>query len=128
MHELRCVETAFAARYPMTKNDKNKKETIDWFTGPENLLRHKGDIYDTIELINYQFRNEEGRLLEIKDQFFDQKNCDRCGGSLEIRTMSCFTEETICSDCSEKEDTIKNNMRQKGLYPDDYEGCGYIPQ
>ena len=64
----------------------------------------------------------------MKDTFFDQKNCDRCGGSLEIRTMSWFTEETICPDCSEKEDNIKRDMRQKGLNPDDYDGCGHIPQ
>ena len=64
----------------------------------------------------------------MKDQFFDQSNCDRCGGSLEIRTMSWFTEETICPDCSDKEDVMKRDMRERGLNPDDYEGCGYIPE
>ena len=64
----------------------------------------------------------------MKDQFFDQSNCDRCGGSLDIRIMSWFTEETLCDSCSHKEDAIKKDIRKKGENPDDYEGCGYIPE
>ena len=62
------------------------------------------------------------------DDFFKKENCDRCGNNLNIRTMSWFTDETICSVCSDKEDRIKQQMRMKGLNPDDYEGCGYIPE
>lgn len=41
------------------------------------------------------------------DKFFTQKNCDRCGGSLDSgRIMSMFNEEFICMECKEKE--IKN--------------------
>ena len=62
------------------------------------------------------------------DKFFDQRNCDRCGGTLEVRIMSWFTEETICSDCSKKESVIKKDMMRNGKNPDDFEGCGYIPE
>jgi hypothetical protein len=38
------------------------------------------------------------------DQFFSQKYCDRCGGSLEGgRTISMFNEQCICMSCKEKE-------------------------
>ena len=60
------------------------------------------------------------------DPFFTAENCDRCNGSLKIRTMSWFTEETICVDCSAKERVIKNELRVKG-YSNALEGCGYIP-
>jgi hypothetical protein len=42
--------------------------------------------------------------------------------------MSWFTEERICIPCSEKEDDIKKKLREKGLDPLKYEGCGYIPE
>ncbi len=38
------------------------------------------------------------------DKFFTQKNCDRCGKSLEGgRIMSMFNEDCICMDCKDKE-------------------------
>lgn len=38
------------------------------------------------------------------DRFFTQKNCDRCGGSLEGgRIMSMYNEDCLCNDCKEKE-------------------------
>lgn len=38
------------------------------------------------------------------DKFFSQKNCDRCGGSLEQgRTMSMYNEDCICMKCKEEE-------------------------
>lgn len=38
------------------------------------------------------------------DNFFTQKHCDRCGGSLDSgRTMSRFNEDCICMECSRKE-------------------------
>lgn len=43
------------------------------------------------------------------DRFFTQKNCDRCGGSLENgRIMSMFNEDCICLDCKDKETKDKN--------------------
>ena len=60
------------------------------------------------------------------DRFFTQTRCDRCGKELEARTMSWFTKETICLDCSKKEQVIKAKLREKGLA--DGEGCGYIPE
>ena len=59
--------------------------------------------------------------------FFHQKTCDRCNKPLDGRTMSWFTEETICLDCSRKEDILKRRMKKAGMNPDDYEGIGYIP-
>lgn len=60
------------------------------------------------------------------DNFFNIKNCQRCGNDLKVRTMSWFTEETICMTCSDKEATIKSELRAKGIN-DALEGCGYIP-
>lgn len=38
------------------------------------------------------------------DRFFNQKYCDRCGGSLEGgRIMSMFNEQCICMSCKDKE-------------------------
>jgi hypothetical protein len=59
------------------------------------------------------------------DTFFTKTNCDRCNQPLEVRTMSWFTTETICMECSKKEDEIKTKLKQKNL--PDAEGCGFIP-
>ena len=38
------------------------------------------------------------------DRFFNQKYCDRCGGSLEGgRIKSMFNEQCICMSCKDKE-------------------------
>ena len=64
----------------------------------------------------------------MKDCFFTKTRCDRCHNFLTAgRTMSWFTEETICMDCSIKEDEIKQNMRIENIDPSQYEGCGSIP-
>jgi hypothetical protein len=62
-----------------------------------------------------------------KDTFFSQSNCDRCGSKLVARITSWFTTETICLDCSAKEDKIKEMLKGQGKNPSDFEGCGYIP-
>jgi hypothetical protein len=50
-----------------------------------------------------------------EDRFFTQPNCDRCGGDLRGgRTMSWFTQETICMGCSDKERDIKRQLREAG--------------
>ena len=63
----------------------------------------------------------------MEDKFFSQKHCDRCGGDLISRTMSWFTQETICLSCSVREDEIKEKLREIGEDSSKYEGCGYIP-
>lgn len=40
----------------------------------------------------------------MKDTFFTQTTCDRCGGSLQSgRTMSMYSTECICIECKKKE-------------------------
>lgn len=63
-----------------------------------------------------------------RDRFFDLERCERCGGDLKIRTMSWFTDQTICLKCSDKETEIKKKLREAGLNPDQYEGIGYVPK
>lgn len=60
------------------------------------------------------------------DAFFTKTKCDRCGGTLDIRTLSWFTEETICGDCQLKERDLKLKLRKAGK--GDMEGCGYVPK
>ncbi len=59
------------------------------------------------------------------DRFFDAKYCDRCGSELRSRTMSWFTDATICMDCKLSEDAVRKQLPSNGK---DYEGCGYIPE
>lgn len=48
------------------------------------------------------------------DRFFTQRNCDRCGGSLEKgRIMSMFNEDCICLDCKDKETRDENYERAR---------------
>ena len=70
---------------------------------------------------NYWIRDSEE-----KDNFFTAEYCERCHNKLNERITSWFTNATICTDCSEKEDKLKKNMRKHGLNPDFYEGCGRI--
>ena len=43
------------------------------------------------------------------DRFFTQKRCDRCGGDLKNgRTMSAFSTDCICIDCSDIEKLDKD--------------------
>jgi len=64
------------------------------------------------------------------DDFFISRPCDRCGSesARTMHIMSWFTEERICIPCSGKEDEIKKKMREKGMNPSSYEGCGYVPK
>ena len=62
------------------------------------------------------------------DTFFSQRNCDRCHRPMNrVKTMSWFTNETICLDCAEGEDEVKQRIRAQGMNPMGYEGCGYLP-
>lgn len=61
----------------------------------------------------------------MQDTFFTQQNCDRCNKDLHVRTMSWFTAETICGDCSDVEKEIKKKLPLNGRQ---HEGCGYVPK
>jgi len=60
-----------------------------------------------------------------EDKFFSKTKCDRCAKDLKAFTMSWFTDEAICMDCSEQETQIKKKLPEGGK---DYEGCGYLPE
>lgn len=64
----------------------------------------------------------------MNDRFFTKTNCDRCKRQLDSRIMSWFTEETICTNCSNIEDQIKSKIKEQGENPSNYEGCGEIPK
>lgn len=62
------------------------------------------------------------------DTFFSQRDCDRCHRPINrVKTVSWFTNETICLECAEGEDEVKKRIRAKGMNPMGYEGCGYVP-
>jgi hypothetical protein len=63
-----------------------------------------------------------------KDAFFSQESCDRCGIRLAARTMSWFTDETICTECAHSESALKSRLRAAGIDPDELEGCGCLPE
>ena len=67
---------------------------------------------------------EDKRILA----FLFIKECERCGVSLRSRAMSWFTLQTICGDCLRKEKLLRSRMREKGIDPGRYEGCGFIPE
>ena len=67
---------------------------------------------------------EDKRILA----FLFLKECERCGCSLQSRGMSWFTLQTICGDCLRKEKAIRTRMREQGQDPNQYEGCGYVPE
>ena len=62
----------------------------------------------------------------MRDRLFDATHCERCHADLSntARTMSWFTEETICSTCSDVESMIRKQLPNYGC---DHEGCGYVP-
>ena len=64
--------------------------------------------------------------MKTSDPFFSQSTCDRCPNNLSVRIMSWFNKDTICMECSQKENEIKKKLREKGI-EDAMEGCGYIP-
>ena len=61
----------------------------------------------------------------MSDDFFTKTNCDRCNKPLTSRTMSWFTEDTICMTCSAKESEIKTQLVIDGKGT--MEGCGFVP-
>jgi len=61
----------------------------------------------------------------MKDKFFSKTKCDRCGKDLNGFTISFFTEDAICMDCSTKESDLKKKLPDGGKH---YAGIGYVPQ
>lgn len=62
-----------------------------------------------------------------QDEFYAAVKCPRCGNSLAVRTMSAFNFETICLECSAREERAKAKLRELKLSLAEYEGCGFIP-
>lgn len=58
------------------------------------------------------------------DGFFDKEYCERCHGSLEVRTTSWFNEETICLTCSRWEDEI---IEERSESKSRLEAIGHVP-
>lgn len=66
--------------------------------------------------------------MTVSDSFYQKTNCDRCNRILISRIMSWFTDEALCGECSDIERKLKTQMKEKGMNPYEYEGCGYIPK
>lgn len=56
--------------------------------------------------------------------FFEQENCDRCRGSLKVRTMSWFNQDVICGTCSVWEEVIIDRRKED---KDKLESTGQVP-
>lgn len=51
--------------------------------------------------------------------------CDRCKNKMGISTiMSWFTNEIICSNCSDEERNMRSKLPNNGI---EFEGCGFVP-
>lgn len=53
--------------------------------------------------------------------------CDRCGKITSVRSQSYFTDHTVCMSCLADEGLVMAGLRNAGLDPARYEGCGCIP-
>lgn len=40
----------------------------------------------------------------MRDRFFEQENCDRCGKKLTVRIMSMYNTDCICLECKKAEE------------------------
>ena len=69
--------------------------------------------------------------MSPRSVYFIQYFCDRCEAKLKQgRSMSFFSDETICLECARKEEEIRAKIRQKEGEDEDlkYQGCGYLPK
>jgi len=65
----------------------------------------------------------------MTDKFFTQTTCDRCSGPIgQVRQMSWFTEECLCSQCTKEEKELRTRLETQGVDVHNLEGCGYIPK
>ena len=61
------------------------------------------------------------------DGILTDDRCERCSRLMTVRTVSYFTEETICPDCLGRERNLIVNLRRKGVDPASLASCGYLP-
>jgi hypothetical protein len=77
----------------------------------------------------YGIRRRIGMPIQT---FFVQKNCDRCGRVLgEKRSLSFFTKDIICPNCSAEEDEIRQKIREEDGDPNadlKYQNIGVFPK
>ena len=60
----------------------------------------------------------------MKDRLFDATHCERCNNKLvDIRTVSWFSEETICGKCLDKEVIVKVKLLKKYGHTFEGQGC-----
>lgn len=67
-------------------------------------------------------------IIFPKSKYMRCERCDEPIPRTRMPIMSWFTEETICHYCHGYEEHLKKKMLKKGIHPDDFEGCGYIPK
>lgn len=89
-------------------------------TQNDGMKFKKFDVGETLSINIIKSREGNGH----KPEFFTQKQCDRCGKKLTVRTLSWFDSETICMDCEAEEKEIKEAIRGRGDDPSKYEGIG----
>jgi len=58
---------------------------------------------------------------------FAHDRCDRCSRITPVRSLSFFTTDTVCMGCLVDEAESMAQLREMGLDPGDFEGCGCIP-
>jgi len=62
------------------------------------------------------------------DGILRDDRCDRCARLMNVRAVSFFNEESVCSDCLEEERELIMRLRLRGLDPVKLAGCGNVPQ
>jgi len=64
--------------------------------------------------------------------FFIQRYCDRCNRELGgRRSLSFFTSDVICADCSSEEEEIRKRIREEDGDPNAdlrYQNIGFLPK
>ena len=63
----------------------------------------------------------------MHETWLNQKHCDRCRAELIGRSTSWFNSDTICMNCLDYEFRLKQQMTERGMNLDNYEGIGYVP-
>jgi hypothetical protein len=61
------------------------------------------------------------------DGILRDDRCERCSRLIAVRTVSYFTEETICLECLGRERALMARLRDRGVDPGTLASCGYLP-
>ena len=61
------------------------------------------------------------------DGIIRDDRCERCGRVMGVRTVSYFTEDSLCRGCMEEERALMARLRARGVDPATLAGCGYMP-